>query len=132
MKLYKQTAVCGLLLVMAILPSCSKSSGNDNDTQQPVITLTSPSNNQVYTNGDNVVIQGTVTDNALHEVRIRISNGSTSLFTKIIPAHEMTNVTINESWKSTITTSITPVVVVEAEDLGGHIVDKTVNIIINL
>jgi hypothetical protein len=129
-KLYKLLSVYGLLLAVIVTPACSKSS-NDNDTQQPAITLTLPASNQVYANGSTVTIQGSATDNALHEVRIKIANGSTVLFSKTNVAHNMTRYDILENWTISVTATINALVTVEAEDLGGNIVSKTVNVTIN-
>ena len=129
MKRYTLFAVYGLLSAIMVLPACSKSS--DNDPQQPVISITAPSKGQEFANGSTLNIQGSVTDNALHEVRLRISNGSINLYSKTIVAHSMTSYAINENWTISVTATVNAIVTVEAEDLAGHVVNKTVNITIN-
>jgi mRNA-degrading endonuclease toxin of MazEF toxin-antitoxin module len=64
--------------VMLLFVSCSKKSGSESDNQLPVVTLSSPTNNQVFTAGQTVNITGTLTDNKrVAEVHVHISNHDT-------------------------------------------------------
>ena len=82
-------------------------------------------------NGDSVIIQGNVTDNSLHELRIRIRSGSTELFSEEISIHDLTSYDFREGWKALVAGATDAEVKVEAEDHGSHVVEKTVNIHIN-
>jgi hypothetical protein len=65
-----------VLLCLSILAGCSKDA---KDVTPPVITLTSPANNQQFTAGQVVNIDGTVTDDdQIHEVHIYVINKATS------------------------------------------------------
>jgi hypothetical protein len=99
----------------------------------PVLTIITPSANQVYKSGDNVVISGSVTDNSLHELRIDITVTATgaSLYNNVISVHDLTSYTINNSWKSSVTTSTAATVKVEVEDHSGNVAEKKVSIVIN-
>ena len=99
----------------------------------PVLTIITPSANQVYKSGDNVVISGSATDNSLHELRIDITVTATgaSLYNNVISVHDLTSYTINNSWKSSVTTSTAATVKVEVEDHSGNVAEKKVSIVIN-
>ena len=73
------------LLLVILLQACS---GNEKmkDNEPPVVTITSPNNNQVFSAGETVNITGTLTDNQkLTEVHIHVSNNSTG--TLLIDIH---------------------------------------------
>ena len=56
------------------------------DNELPVVTITSPNNNQVFSAGETVNITGTLSDNQkLTEVHVHISNNSTG--TLLIDIH---------------------------------------------
>ena len=58
--------------------ACSKDSKQSNDKELPVIQLTSPSNNQVFSGGETVNITATITDNnKLALVHVHIYNNGT-------------------------------------------------------
>lgn len=55
--------------------ACSKGSGEEKDYEAPVVTLNTPSNNQVFTGGQSIMIAGSVTDNRyIKEIHIEITN----------------------------------------------------------
>ncbi len=61
-------------ILLLILCSCGKS-----DEVAPVITLLSPTENQAFTGGQSVTIQGTITDNeGLHMVHLEVTDLSTN------------------------------------------------------
>lgn len=63
-----------IIVIAFAIASCSKNNEPD-DNQSPVIQLTSPSNNQIFTGGQIVNITGTINDNSkLVEVHIHIYN----------------------------------------------------------
>jgi long-subunit fatty acid transport protein len=58
--------------------SCSKNNNRETDRVLPVVTISAPLNNQVFTAGQSVSITGTLSDNQqLAEVHVHISNNST-------------------------------------------------------
>ena len=83
-KLFMKVAF--ILSAMLIHFSCSKTSGGSsgddsnhipldiNDATLPVIVIDKPIANQVFVNGDNIIIQGKVTDNSLYRGTIKIIN----------------------------------------------------------
>mgnify|MGYP003507227837 CR=1 FL=1 len=73
------------LLLVILLPACSKNE-KVKDNELPVVTITSPNNNQVFSAGETVNITGTLSDNQkLTEVHVHISNNSTG--TLLIDIH---------------------------------------------
>jgi hypothetical protein len=88
-------------------------------------------NNQTFANGDVIAIQGAITDNSLHSLTLKITSGSTALYTKTISVHDSTHYAINDSWKSSVTAATNATVTAEVEDHGGHVVTQTVSIKIN-
>ena len=67
-----------IILLLIFVAGCSKDPATINDTTAPVITLNSPSANQVYTPGQSINISGSITDNNyIAEVHIHVSNTNT-------------------------------------------------------
>jgi hypothetical protein len=63
-----------IILLVFSIAGCSKNSEPDDDLS-PVIQLTSPSNNQVFTGGQTINIAGSINDNnKLVEVHVHIYN----------------------------------------------------------
>ncbi len=64
-----------LLIAWLLIGGCSKKSVANKDKELPVIIITTPVNNQVFTPGQVLTISGTVTDNSsLAEVHIHVNN----------------------------------------------------------
>ena len=63
----------------ALLFGCKKESGPDPDTTAPVVTITSPTDNQVFEGASTVNIDATITDNMnLEEIHLEILNKATN------------------------------------------------------
>jgi hypothetical protein len=120
-----------LTLIAVVLFACHKSSDSTNSDPTPVLTLTAPVNNQSFTNGDVIAIQGSITDNSLHSLTLKITSGSTALYNKTISVHDSTHYAINDSWKSSVTALTNATLTAEVEDHGGHVVTQAVSIKIN-
>jgi hypothetical protein len=72
--------------LLIIATACSKSNGSADDTQSPVVTITSPANNSSVTGGQTLNITGTITDNnRIAELHVHISNNNTG--TLLIDIH---------------------------------------------
>jgi hypothetical protein len=66
-----------LLILLGCVAFGSCSDKDNDDREAPVITLTSPSNNQVFSPGE-IKIQGTITDNAyIGQVHVEVYNNDT-------------------------------------------------------
>jgi hypothetical protein len=68
-----------LSLLLLFFFACSKPSEEDKDREAPAVTLNTPTNNQVFTGGQNIMITGEVTDNKyIREIHIEITNLTTA------------------------------------------------------
>jgi len=89
------------LLLVIVLQACSKNE-KLKDNELPVVTITSPNNNQVFSAGETVNITGTLSDNQkLTEVHVHISNNSTG--TLLIDIHRnpgAATYSLNESFQT--------------------------------
>lgn len=64
-----------ILLAGILLAGCSKNSKLDNDREDPVVTVTSPADNQSFTAGSTFNVTGTITDNnRIVQVHYHFSN----------------------------------------------------------
>ena len=64
-----------IIYVLVLLGACSKDPGETKDYDAPVLTLNTPTDNQVYTAGQNIMISGQVTDNKfIKEIHVVITN----------------------------------------------------------
>jgi hypothetical protein len=113
-----------------VMVACHKH--DDNDTVVPSITLTTPSNAQVFVSGDSIKFTGNVSDNSLHNLRLSITTvGGTLLYEKEISVHDLTSYAFNEGWKSSVAAVTNAVAKAEVEDHGGHVAEQKVDIRIN-
>jgi Bacterial Ig domain/Prokaryotic membrane lipoprotein lipid attachment site len=91
-----------VLVIVIALASCSKTSQEDKDNELPVVTITSPGNNQVFNAGETVSITGNLSDNKkLVEMHVHISNITTGAL--LIDIHRDPNAAtyaVNESFQT--------------------------------
>ncbi|MEZ4910899.1 MAG: DUF4625 domain-containing protein [Saprospiraceae bacterium] len=113
MKSVQFSAIVLLLLVSTV--SCS-----DDDTTAPVISITSPVENAIYTAGQTIPLKGTVTDETeLKEVRIQNTAQVIDDKLKFVIDAEITN-----------PDTIAPgnyVMQISAKDASGNSTEKTIN-----
>src|SRR4051812_21056544 len=98
-------AAFGLLITSCIWISCKHDQDyNPGDTSKPVLTITAPVQNRSYKSGDSIKITGTLTDNSLHELQLKIVQNSNNvvLFYDIISVHDLSSYMINDGWKSSV------------------------------
>ena len=132
----KNTLFCFILLGLITLIGCHKSHDVDTtDTVAPVLTLTTPTDNVVITNGQNVTITGKATDDKnMHEMSIKITNDANSavLYQEAPIVHDKTSFDINSTWKTSITAATNATLTVSVSDHNSHTTTKTVKFKINL
>ncbi|MCU7549565.1 Ig-like domain-containing protein [Chitinophagaceae bacterium LB-8] len=103
------------LLILCIV-SCSK----NKDEEAPVITISSPTNNQSFAAGQTVNVSATVTDNVeLHEVHLFVTNNATGHEVVHFEQHADAK-TLNIDKSFTAQTGITYRIRVEADDHAGN------------
>jgi len=70
-----------LILMIVFLFSCKKENCIDSDNQMPVIKMTTPTNTQSFTAGQQVPISASITDNhTIREIHLEIINTTTGAF----------------------------------------------------
>ena len=86
--------------LLLILTACSKGSVNNADHDAPVITLTTPVNNQSYNSGQSIMISGNATDNKfINQIHIVITNIVTGVEYLHVHIHPNTSAfTFNQSF----------------------------------
>ena len=70
--------IISIIFICLLYFSCNKKSTGSNDNTSPVIAITSPVDNQVYSAGDLIPIRATITDEQfIAEIHVHVSNNST-------------------------------------------------------
>ena len=126
---------CVLSLAATQLISCEKEDDhqhNDDasDKVKPTVVISTPSNLQMYNNGDTVKIRGLASDASLHELMLKIVKDSDNsvLYSETIYAHDLTTYALNSNWKSAVTDHTNASVIVVAEDHNSNVGSDTVKI----
>lgn len=113
-----------LLFVAASIAflACKKETDSDN----PVVTITSPTENQPIATGDSALVAFTITDADTHGFDFRIINTTTgdTLFLEDEHSHE--NVTFSKKYKMP-DVSMQLRLILTGEDHNGNTTTKTVN-----
>jgi hypothetical protein len=90
-----------IIILSFLLSGCSKDS-TEKDNELPVVTLSSPTSNQVFNAGQNVSITGNISDNKkISEVHVHISNNTTGTLLIDIHRYPATTIyTLNETFQT--------------------------------
>ena len=107
---------------------------NPADTIPPVITIATPTPDQVFTNGATINVTGNISDNnGLYRGSIRITNDANSSVIKeqAYEIHGFTSYNFNISHAATVSTLTNYTVTVWFEDHGYNAASKTVKIKVN-
>jgi hypothetical protein len=102
---------------------------DEDDSDKPVVTISTPTANASYTSGSDVKISGKVTDASLHELKIivtQVSDGK-ELFKSEPTVHDLTSYDINETWKPSVSADTDVKLTVTAEDHSSNKTEVTVN-----
>ena len=119
-----------LILTLLVLFSCKKED-EIGDSQLPVIMLTTPTNNQSFTAGQNITITGTITDNLkIREFHLEIINTTTGAFlTHEHYAPDAPTYTLSKTFVAQANSTYK--IKVEAEDTNGNKAKAEVTVISN-
>jgi hypothetical protein len=102
----------------AVFTSCSKN--NASDSQGPVITLSSPSNNQVFTAGQTVIVASAFTDqDMIKQTQIHVVNKSSNADVLHVEDHPGA-VSARLTGSFSAVAGITYKIEVEAIDIAGN------------
>ncbi len=137
-----------LMLLSGIFLACSKKGGGtddspggggphivtDNDTIRPVLTIITPVNNQVYTNGAAISVTGNIRDDlGLYRGNIRITNDATGELLKeqLYEIHGILSYNFNVAAVATVTAATDFTVSIFYEDHGLNGVSRTLKVKVN-
>jgi hypothetical protein len=114
-----------------VLTACSKDPAVEKDYDPPVLTLNTPTNNQVYTAGQNIMITGQVTDNKfIKEIHVVITNlGSGFEYQHVHIQPNATSFNFNQSY--TAQAGIIYKIDVIADDASANASAKSVQVFCN-
>jgi hypothetical protein len=117
-----------LPLLLVLLAACSKRSGADKDYEAPVITLTTPVDNQHFISGQAISVTGTVSDNkyikVIHVVITNFDTGQEYMHVHISPTTN--SASFNQSLSAQA--GINYQVEIIAEDPSANVSSKKVQI----
>ncbi len=104
-----------------------------NDTTYPVLEVTTPADNQVYTSGNAINITGKVSDNSLYQGTISIRNDETGAIVREqnYEIHYIPVYNFSLSHQLSVTTPTEFTVIVKFEDHGYNRTTKAVQIKVN-
>jgi hypothetical protein len=120
-----------LLPLLVLVIGCSKPSVKEKDYDPPALTLITPVDNQVFTNGQSIIISGSATDNKyIEQIHIVISNlvtGEEYLHVHIHP--DGSSFTFNQAYTAQAGTSYKIQVI--ADDASANSAGKSVEVSCN-
>jgi len=103
------------------------------DSTIPVVELITPTDNQAFTSGDIIVVDGKVTDNGLYRGSIRITNDAGGAIVKeqLFEIHGYQSYNFHVEYKTAVTSVANYTVTVQYEDHGLNASVKTVKVKVN-
>lgn len=117
------TVTIALLSITIATPSCSKKAEN----KAPVITMLEPEDNSSVTVGNEIHVQGTMTDDeSLHEAAILVIKGTDTILASYPTVHELTTYDFHAHADATTAGSYTVKVFAEDHDGEQTVVTRTV------
>lgn len=134
----------GFAVVLVAIMACSKTGGSnpaetqhvdENDDIFPVVTISMPLANQVYANGDSIIIEGSATDEkGLYRGKIILSNDLSASIVKEqgYEIHFLKSHIFRIAHKTTVSVATDFTVTAEFEDHGLNKTTKKVKVKVNL
>lgn len=120
-----------LFYLLVLLAACSKDNGEPPDNVAPVVTLTTPANNQVFTAGQSITVTGQVTDNKfIKEIHVVITNLGSGVEYQHIHIQPGAS-SFNYSQSYTAQAGIFYKIEVIADDASGNSSSKSVQVFCN-
>lgn len=118
-----------ILAILAVLLITITACKKETDSENPVITIFTPTANQEFESSDSVTINFKVEDADLHEVGFTIINKtSTDTLYNFPKAHTHDNpLIVNSKYKIVVATHTDATLIVNAEDHNGNETTKSVN-----
>ena len=131
------------ILASLIMISCSKVGSESegsldaidlDDDVFPVITVSKPTANQVYTSGDSIIVEGKVTDDKkLYKGKVQIKNDADNLVMadSFYETHFLPAINFRLAYKATVTTPTDFSILVEFRDHGDNVSASTIKVKVN-
>jgi len=132
-----------LVLANVILISCSKvgSPGEEpldaidqNDDVFPTITVSKPTANQVFLNGDSIIVEGKVTDDKIvYKGKVQIKNDTNNLVMAVdnYESHFLQVINYRLAYKAVVTVPTDFSILVEFQDHGANMSTTTLKVKVN-
>ena len=132
-----------LFLAGVIMISCrkvgSESEENPNAIDQnddvfPVISVSKPTANQVYTSGDSIIVEGKVTDDKkMYKGKVEIKNDANNFVMayNYYETHFLQAINFRLAYKAVVTSSTDYNILIEFRDHGDNISTATIKVKVN-
>ena len=132
-----------LVLASVIMISCSKVGGTEEETLDavdqnddifPTITISKPMANQVYTSGDSIIVEGTVTDDKkLYKGKVEIKNDVNNFVMAdgYYETHFLAAISYRLAYKAVVTMPTDFTIHVEFQDHGANTSEATLKVKVN-
>ncbi|HEV8271022.1 MAG TPA: hypothetical protein VGQ04_06915 [Chitinophagaceae bacterium] len=132
-----------IVFASVILISCSKVGGaqeetldaiDQNDDVFPVITVSKPIANQVYTSGDSIIVEGKVTDDKkLYKGKVQIKNDANNFVMAegYYETHFLSTLDYRVAYKAVVTVPTDYSIFVEFQDHGANTFTATIKVKVN-
>jgi hypothetical protein len=104
-----------------------------NDSTTPVVDITAPLDNQVFTSGDIIKVDGKVTDNSLYRGSVRITDdaGGAIIKEQLYEIHGYQSYNFHVEYTAAVTAVANYTITVQYEDHGLNAGIKTVKVKVN-
>ena len=141
MKYFYLTGI--FILASVILISCKKVGSeseasvdaiDQNDDIFPVITVSKPTANQVYINGDSIIVEGKVTDDKkMYKGKVEIKNEATNLVMayNYYETHFLQAINFRLAYKAVVTVATDFNILVEFQDHGANTSTTNIKVKVN-
>ena len=106
---------------------------DQNDDVFPVITVSRPADNQLYTSGDSIIVEGVVTDDKIvYKGKVQIKNDANiPLAAANYESHFLTAINYRVAYKAVVTAPTAFTVLIEFQDHGANTSSKTLKVNVN-
>ena len=110
------------IIAIIMITAC----GKESDTDNPVVTITSPTEGQMFSNGDSALVAFTITDADTHGFDLSITNTTNSAVLFEEDEHSHDNITFSKKYKlPDVATQMK--ITITGEDHNGNTTTKSVN-----
>jgi len=132
-----------VVLTSVMIISCSKVGAgqqenldaiDQNDDVFPVVTVSKPTANQVYTSGDSIIVEGKVTDNKIvYKGKVQIKNDANNLVMadSYYESHFLQAINYRLAYKAEVTVPTDFSILVEFQDHGANTSTTTIKVKVN-